>query len=426
VGEEGQDKLDAARVEVGGAGGLGSPVLQYVAAAGIGTLGTIDDDAVDIIVRRATGSLRDALSLVDLLATAAASTKSGRIDADLTRRMLGLSADGWELDLATGLAARAGTAGLTVVARAADAGHDMRAFARRVGELLRLLMLVRAGADPVEADDRVRELASRFELAELLRINERFSELDFKVRTAGFAQLPIELAVVGALVEQPAIVQVAPQPEPARATRPTPNRPAPAPQSSWTTPPRDEAPRKPARDAQAPRDAAPERPASPPRQTPTGEASDSFNRIRDSWEQIRAEIKAMNGKVEALLRESDPDHITDETLHIMAPYPFHTKMLNEPAAREVIETAIVRVTGMLLKVNVFLRPDRELAETPSPRPTPAPPAPAEPTPVDATPDAVDLPAENGLAESADTYRIDRAKTVFDATEIDPDELTNLR
>ncbi|HTY66938.1 MAG TPA: molybdopterin-synthase adenylyltransferase MoeB [Alphaproteobacteria bacterium] len=48
VGEEGQEKLMASRVLVVGAGGLGSPVLMYLAAAGIGTLGIIDDDAVDL------------------------------------------------------------------------------------------------------------------------------------------------------------------------------------------------------------------------------------------------------------------------------------------------------------------------------------------------------------------------------------------
>jgi adenylyltransferase/sulfurtransferase len=48
VGEEGQAKLMAARVLVVGAGGLGSPLLVYLAAAGIGTLGVVDDDVVDL------------------------------------------------------------------------------------------------------------------------------------------------------------------------------------------------------------------------------------------------------------------------------------------------------------------------------------------------------------------------------------------
>ena len=48
VGGTGQAKLRAARVLIVGAGGLGSPALLYLAAAGIGTIGLIDDDHVDL------------------------------------------------------------------------------------------------------------------------------------------------------------------------------------------------------------------------------------------------------------------------------------------------------------------------------------------------------------------------------------------
>jgi molybdopterin-synthase adenylyltransferase len=46
VGGPGQQKLKAARVLVIGAGGLGAPIIQYLAAAGVGTLGIADDDRV--------------------------------------------------------------------------------------------------------------------------------------------------------------------------------------------------------------------------------------------------------------------------------------------------------------------------------------------------------------------------------------------
>lgn len=48
VGVSGQKKLLASKVLVVGAGGLGSPALLYLAAAGIGTLGIMDDDTVDL------------------------------------------------------------------------------------------------------------------------------------------------------------------------------------------------------------------------------------------------------------------------------------------------------------------------------------------------------------------------------------------
>ncbi len=48
IGGAGQQKLLASSVLVVGAGGLGSPLLMYLAAAGVGRIGIVDDDAVDL------------------------------------------------------------------------------------------------------------------------------------------------------------------------------------------------------------------------------------------------------------------------------------------------------------------------------------------------------------------------------------------
>lgn len=48
IGEEGQEKIKKAKVLIVGVGGLGSPIALYLAGAGIGTIGLIDDDTVSI------------------------------------------------------------------------------------------------------------------------------------------------------------------------------------------------------------------------------------------------------------------------------------------------------------------------------------------------------------------------------------------
>ena len=49
IGESGQERLRAASVLVIGAGGLGSPLLLYLAGAGIGRIGVVDFDLVETL-----------------------------------------------------------------------------------------------------------------------------------------------------------------------------------------------------------------------------------------------------------------------------------------------------------------------------------------------------------------------------------------
>jgi molybdopterin/thiamine biosynthesis adenylyltransferase len=75
VGGTGQAKLKAARVLVVGAGGLGSPLVLYLAAAGIGTLGIVDDDVVDLSnLQRQVAHTTDRIGVSKVASAAAAAS----------------------------------------------------------------------------------------------------------------------------------------------------------------------------------------------------------------------------------------------------------------------------------------------------------------------------------------------------------------
>lgn len=74
IGEDGQLKLKQAKVLVIGAGGLGCPVLQYLTAAGVGTIGIIDNDVVD-----QTNLQRQILYTIDDVGSSKAETAAKRL-----------------------------------------------------------------------------------------------------------------------------------------------------------------------------------------------------------------------------------------------------------------------------------------------------------------------------------------------------------
>lgn len=81
VGGQGQQKLLSSRVLVAGAGGLGAPIVQYLAAAGVGTIGVADDDAVELsnLQRQVLFRTED----IGALKTAAAKGFANRLNPDV-------------------------------------------------------------------------------------------------------------------------------------------------------------------------------------------------------------------------------------------------------------------------------------------------------------------------------------------------------
>ncbi len=162
---------------------------------------TLETGVAESLARAATGSMRDALSLMDQLMAYGGST----ITLGQVHNLLGAT-EAQEVTALIDALIRADVAdGLRAVAGVAAQGADLRQFARDVVERLRSLMLLKAGGDPSLLDATEDELAVLHEQAragdvtDFLAWVRLFSGLDVQLRSSAIPQLPLEMAVVEAL-----------------------------------------------------------------------------------------------------------------------------------------------------------------------------------------------------------------------------------
>lgn len=159
----------------------------------------VEPEALELIARQATGSLRDAISLLDQLT----STGEG-VDLARAQSVLGTATEGAVLGIADALVATDSAAGLTLINQAVDAGADPRQLARQIVTYLRSVLLVRMGnADLIEALESVRQRmeghAEALPLSRLMAAIDSFNEAALESRASWQPKLPLELAMVSAI-----------------------------------------------------------------------------------------------------------------------------------------------------------------------------------------------------------------------------------
>ena len=204
----------------------------------------IDTEALSLIARQATGSLRDAVSLLDQLAAT-----SQEITLEMAQSMLGTATNEAVLQIIDALSENDSAAGLDHIYRTLDGGSDPRQFARQIVNYLRNLLLVRVGnADQVDVTSdmraRMAEHAQAFQIPELLAVIRNFNRAAHEGRNAWQPALPLEMAFVESLdisldaepapesphtpkvvAERPVEVAADPKPTPAQKTDTTETKP---------------------------------------------------------------------------------------------------------------------------------------------------------------------------------------------------------
>jgi DNA polymerase-3 subunit gamma/tau len=386
----------------------------------------VDDEALAVIARHATGSLRDALGLLDQLAVyreAEPDSVDTSIDAAAVRAVLGVSRNDRVESLVQALADRDATLALETVNNAIDAGEDPRQLNRQLVGYLRVLLHQRAGGSP-DADERAKELANRFELLELAQLARSFSEIDFRIRHASHSQLPLEVALVEAVLRRSAPEETE---RPSRASA-VPSRESPA-RVIREEPPVDQVPSSRLRDkVRANSTNANSVKPVPGSVDKTANGATSGNaltvdQIADLWQRIRADVKAVNRRVEALLSTIDPVAVDGNEVTLASPYEFHKTKLNSDEARVVVEDVISRITGRRLRVSCILRDELPSAEQKSNASRPVRIEHVVETENEAAPtqdgDSEDDlgPVEQLPDDEAAQQRINAAKNIFDAEEV---------
>ncbi|MBC8160922.1 MAG: DNA polymerase III subunit gamma/tau, partial [Roseiflexaceae bacterium] len=164
---------------------------------------TLEPGVAEALARAATGSMRDALSVLDQLMSYGSST----ISLPQVQNLLGSVQSREVIALVEALIAGDLTAALHAVAEIANQGADLRQFARDLVGHLRDLLLLKAGGDPTLIDageDELAELqrhAQAADLGTLMQWVKLFSAIDLQIRTSVIAQLPLEMAVVEAIAK---------------------------------------------------------------------------------------------------------------------------------------------------------------------------------------------------------------------------------
>lgn len=302
-----------------------------------------EPDALPLIARQSAGGMRDAISLLDQLASTGQT-----ITLALAQTVLGAATGQAVLDLIDALLARDSAAGLNHIHAALDAGTDPRQFARQIVEYLRQLLLVQMGnAALVDATAETRTVIARhaaaLPTAALLRVIKAFNLAAADARAAWQPALPLEMAFIESLEKkdeappvEAAAVHETPAPraarQPARSSPPQPAKAAPAEVPSQT----DNAP--------APGVILYQTAGFP---APAPSTDDPlYKRLTEAWRQIIASVKQRNANTAGLLNSIKTRDLRGNVLTLGFASDVLKSQMEKPTNLEIFQGVLQQVLGV--------------------------------------------------------------------------------
>ena len=292
-----------------------------------------------LIARQSAGGMRDAISLLDQMAST-----GKEITLILTQTVLGTATSQTVIELVQALQARQPAAGMQAIHSALDSGSDPRLLARQVVDYLRALLLIQMGngaSVDLAADTRkqAEKHAKAFTAGELLMMIQSFNAAATDLRGGWQPALPLEMALAESL-EMPANTKkpaapalVENPPPPAKKAREVPAQPAGAHEMQ-----------PPAAKPAAKITAKPVEPAG------TSETGITLTQVVNAWRQICLEVKSENPNLNALLNSGHPINIKGNLVVVGFSSEILRSKADLPEQMETTRRAIAKVLGADMQV----------------------------------------------------------------------------
>jgi DNA polymerase-3 subunit gamma/tau len=326
----------------------------------------IDRAALTLVARQATGSMRDAESLLDQLAS--------YDDSDITvvevHAALGTGAGETVIQVTDALARGDVAQGLGAINTAVDEGADPRQFARQMVEHLRALLLLRlkSGVLPPHVPEDLRPQleahATAFSPRALARAVRLFNQAAAEAKGGWQPQLPLEMAFIeAALPPEPENSVPCKQPAPTGSRTPPPTRHSTSPTSSSgvsrPAPARSESSPPSRSRAKTVRD-----PTSAYDSLVPGDGPPTPEALRSRWSELLNALRPRNLSLEALMRACEPVAVEGDVVVLGFVHDFHRGKVEEERNKQDVEDVLSNLTGQQCRVRCVLSRQERAAQTP--------------------------------------------------------------